>query len=132
MMRKLLTLLIVLAIHHGAGGQGAGYVQVKGSKSCYANGSVSAAFVNQSGGNQLPLLNGSVFPTTGVTNFDSFGDTVPIAVDLHSVREKRRCASLRHLPGVDHRPRSSRCLRADGHLHMPWERTGAGFWAAEC
>jgi hypothetical protein len=73
MMRKLLTILVLLATPHLVGGQGAGYVQVTGTKSCYGNGSVTAAFVNMSGGNQLPLLNGSVFPTTGVTNFNSAG-----------------------------------------------------------
>lgn len=73
MMRKVLLLLAVLALHLVARGQGQGYVQVTGTKACYGNGSVNAAFVNLSGGNQLPLLNGSVFPTTGVTNFDSAG-----------------------------------------------------------
>ena len=73
MMRKVLVLLIVLAIRLTAGGQGQGYVNVTATKACYANGSVNAAFVNQSGSNQLPLLSGSVFPTTGTTNFNSSG-----------------------------------------------------------
>lgn len=73
MMRKLLLLLLVFAIPLASRGQGQGYVQMTGTKACYGNGSVQAAFVNQSGSNQLPLLNGSVFPTTGVTNFNSQG-----------------------------------------------------------
>lgn len=52
---------------------GSGYTQVTGTYSPYANGSVSAGFINQSSLPQLPLLNGSVFAQFNNTNFDSSG-----------------------------------------------------------
>jgi hypothetical protein len=72
-MRKILILLLLIVFTSRARPQGQGYVQVTGTKSCYQNGSVQGAFVNQSTTPQLPLLNGSVFPTTGVTNMNSSG-----------------------------------------------------------
>lgn len=84
-MRKLLLLLFVLAIPVASRQQGQGYVQVIGTKSCYANGSVNASFMNQSGSPQLPLLNGSVFPTTGTTNFDSAGKMSMYLADNNQV-----------------------------------------------
>jgi hypothetical protein len=55
-------------------GQGQGYTNVTGTYAAYANGSVSAGFVNNTGAPQLPLLNGSVFPQANQTNFDSSGN----------------------------------------------------------
>jgi hypothetical protein len=72
-MRKIFFLLLLILFTRRAVPQGQGYVQVTGTKACYANGSTQAAFVNQSTTPQLPLLNGSVFPTTGVTNMNSAG-----------------------------------------------------------
>ena len=72
-MRKIWLLLGIAMLAKPAYEQGAGYTQVTGTKFCYQNGSVTAAFVNQSGGSNLPLLNGSVFPQTNVTTFDSNG-----------------------------------------------------------
>jgi hypothetical protein len=72
-MRKIFFLLLLILFTRRAVPQGQGYVQVTGTKACYANGSTQAAFINQSTTPQLPLLNGSVFPTTGVTNMNSAG-----------------------------------------------------------
>lgn len=74
-MKKLVlfVLLMVFPITL-ARGQGGGYVQTTGTKACYANGSVNASFINQSTTPGLPLLSGSVFPQTAVTNFDSSGN----------------------------------------------------------
>jgi hypothetical protein len=73
-MKKLWIVLILLLCSRRAISQGAGYTQVFGTgKTCYANGSVQATFLNQSTTPQLPLLNGSTFPTTAVTNFNSAG-----------------------------------------------------------
>ncbi|HEY1413003.1 MAG TPA: hypothetical protein VGF36_12730, partial [Rhodopila sp.] len=50
-----------------------GYVNVTATIPNYPGGQISASFQNQSTSPQLPLLNGSVFPTTGVTNLDYAG-----------------------------------------------------------
>jgi len=72
-MKRYWLLLLMVALAKPAYEQGAGYTQVTGTKFCYQNGSVTAAFQNQSGGSNLPLLNGSVFPQTNVTTFNSNG-----------------------------------------------------------
>lgn len=81
-MRKLLLLTLMLLSSLVAMGQGGGYTQVTGTLVPYANGSVTAAYINQSTAPTLPLLNGSVFPTYGATTFDSSGKfTIYLADD---------------------------------------------------
>lgn len=69
----LVSLCLFPAIARAQTSCGSGYTQVTGTYLSYANGSVSAGFINQSSKPQLPLLNGSVFATFNNTNFDSAG-----------------------------------------------------------
>lgn len=50
-----------------------GYVTITGTIPTYAGGQVTGSFVNQNTTPQLPLLDGSIFPTTIVTNLDVNG-----------------------------------------------------------
>lgn len=80
-MKKLALLFCLMAIR--CFGQGQGYTNLTGTYAPYANGSVVASFVNQSGSPQLPLLDGSVFQTQVNGNFDSFGNmSIWVADDL--------------------------------------------------
>lgn len=73
-MKKLsFALLLFFLSTIAARAQGGGYTQTTGTKACYANGSVQAAYINQSSQPGLPLLNGSVFPQANLTNMDSSG-----------------------------------------------------------
>lgn len=67
---RLMALVLFLCLP--AFGQN-GYVTVVGTVPTYAGGQLDASFVNQSTLPQLPLLNGSVFPTNAVTNLDVNG-----------------------------------------------------------
>lgn len=60
-----------------------GYVTVTATVPNYPGGQATASFQNQSSAPQLPLLNGSVFPTTAVQNMDASGKfTMALADNL--------------------------------------------------
>jgi hypothetical protein len=73
MKTKILFLVMLLLLASPALLAQSGYVTVTGTVQSYAGGQITGSFVNGSTAPQLPLLNGSIFPTTIVTNLDVNG-----------------------------------------------------------
>jgi hypothetical protein len=83
MKKKTLLFALLLSLFSIAAAAQSGYVTAVGTIPNYAGGQLTANFQNQSSAPQLPLLNGSVFPTQTVTNLDVNGHfTTAIADNL--------------------------------------------------
>lgn len=72
----LFSVLSVVSFFHAPApvhAQQQGYVNIIGTIPTYAGGQITGSFINQSSLPQLPLLDGSTFPTTIIANLDFNG-----------------------------------------------------------